>query len=1805
MFAYGHTGSGKTHTMTGDNVQPGVTPRAVRELFAAIEHATRTKDAVFLVHVSYVELYNNQFRNLLDDVGNHCHASSSTKIEIRESRDTGVFLTGPSNLKVAVTSEQEVQELISLGDKARAYALTRCNDHSSRSHCILTLHVQSQRASIALQDPQNAALTSVHVGKLNLVDLAGSERVSLSGAQGETLVEAQNINLSLALLGDVLAALSRNSLRGEQGTQFPRSGGSREPVPYRNSKLTYLLKDSLGGNSKTLMITTLRSSETYYRQSLVSLMYASRARTIQNSSTVNLDRGSGPRTTESLQVVSEQLNHLHTRLRVREREFDALCATSASSTSENMRLKSELQRLEALNEAERCELENKLNTVIHGHSSELRNRTEQFGRLQARLQERILTYRRTCAEQEEEINRLRDERVLLEQQVSTVGATRMEVIEMQTVMDGWQAQAIALQRELEHYKHFFLDSPVLQTDQKKMGGRFGRNRNISHDHHRKTIASMPGTVVPDDLMRVTCRAIVLESALGFACTELDNVLSESNGTANVLISQLVKALTTRWGTAQATTKLGLWAKDVLDTAQRCAAFEARDREYVFSEVAASLVPSTRSNTLNVLRARLIEMERRLGESLQLSEELVSRHAYSRTERAMLDNKADSSLARIVAESALLNKISVQKIADETLTVARVGARAEIFALWTAREFLVAAALKRRDTHEATTVRALKKKFVVESFQVRTRSAVERARRNFVCKLRTVYKIRDPSCRTAMQELEKANANAVHTIQRNRDSLVDVICLERAGKMRLICAMSAATAAAVAALRVEFESTAASGAAKLFRLESDLAAIVEEFFALQKKKCQQFNSLTRSLDILVFCHLAEIRKAACEAACAIHKERTCSCDKLANVQLAQISKICIAEQQASTELWTNLNNHQRQIVVLNDANASFKQKCVAACDNGEGLALMLCKEWAWTLGTERERKQCTKETMTFGIVLEHSLAENHRDDKTVLDALDELYATVIELLCARIKVCTGAGYEALSSLNGTLNVVQSDLDNANMDAASLLNELNFSQTLANLLQQKLGVMAVSRFNEQMMWHAITRQLRDAHTKDICLWKKAWRVVVKEKENFKGQLVQVTKLLQEITTTHNKNRLAALEAQDEAINMDHNRTCKKYEASLALLARSYEHGLQMSSAEHACVSAAAVERCMVVSMAPRLAAFSANAMLRTFQRSHKRVLCAQRCIVKSSLVRIGEKRGQPALDPFESSARLHEAEADATNAKIATALRSEHVMTSCRAVNAVGLVLPRETTYLCAAAVDDVNITHLARELVNQLRALCEMHRRHVATVDVFHASRLQEVMATVDCAHIGHFLWAAVDAKRGDIPCTHLEKLEELASVKAEPNLQVAPAEARVLQIKESLGPNNVFRICKPKAERRAGGGSIAAGHATSTTTALSSRIVQQADGRGQSTAARWAKKVTNETSEMSWSVLDDSVARRKALKKSMKAKLVVLQKHLETRLVETTYQDSLEFTCGGDDAQDLVFVEYFGRLNLPRGRVTEPETICFGQISIISHDNVHWRPCDTELRLRKGEHASAIEKACAKQKRQLKNNLAYKAARLDLNKGSQAHLDELQCHNAAVHEFCRYCNRECAIRLRGALKQQERLNHRRLSALKRQIACNFEKAIVAGTSLHNNAWTCFENLVLATRQQFCSLVTTASVSVPRLPRDVKDAREAPGKGPINSFKWLSAIEKPLAIHATLLTTSMQKILKRRDANSVLALHAALHRGNMRHFRRLGIVVKLRDMYWQELLGAALQESDSKHATLDLPSPSSYRHKGILGIDRWP
>ena len=169
----------------------------------------------------------------------------SDKIEVRESPSAGVFLAG-HNLRIPVTSAEEALQLINKGNKYRVTSATQCNDVSSRSHAILTLHVESESVSTATPGGK-VGVSELRLGKMHLVDLAGSERLTLSGAEGDTLVETQSINLSLTALGDVLSALSRNSQISSPTQKGVRRGSfTLVPVPYRNSKLTHLLKDSLG-----------------------------------------------------------------------------------------------------------------------------------------------------------------------------------------------------------------------------------------------------------------------------------------------------------------------------------------------------------------------------------------------------------------------------------------------------------------------------------------------------------------------------------------------------------------------------------------------------------------------------------------------------------------------------------------------------------------------------------------------------------------------------------------------------------------------------------------------------------------------------------------------------------------------------------------------------------------------------------------------------------------------------------------------------------------------------------------------------------------------------------------------------------------------------------------------------------------------------------------------------------------------------------------------------------------------------------------------------------------------------------------------------------------------------------------------------------------------------------------------------------------------------------------------------------------------------------------------------------------------
>ncbi|XP_010788827.1 kinesin-like protein KIF3B isoform X2 [Notothenia coriiceps] len=261
IFAYGQTGTGKTYTMMGAWMDPekrGVIPNAFDHIFT---HISRSQsDRQYLVRASYLEIYLEEVRDLLDP--NHGNARA---LELRENPDSGVYV---SDLTSCVCkSIKEIEEVMNVGNQARAVGATDMNEHSSRSHALFLITVECSQ-------PGPDGRKHIRVGRLNLVDLAGSERQAKTGVQGERLKEAAKINLSLSALGNVISALA---------------DGRSSHVPYRDSKLTRLLQDSLGGNAKTVMVATLGPSPQHYDETLTTLRYANRAKNIQNQPRVNED----------------------------------------------------------------------------------------------------------------------------------------------------------------------------------------------------------------------------------------------------------------------------------------------------------------------------------------------------------------------------------------------------------------------------------------------------------------------------------------------------------------------------------------------------------------------------------------------------------------------------------------------------------------------------------------------------------------------------------------------------------------------------------------------------------------------------------------------------------------------------------------------------------------------------------------------------------------------------------------------------------------------------------------------------------------------------------------------------------------------------------------------------------------------------------------------------------------------------------------------------------------------------------------------------------------------------------------------------------------------------------------------------------------------------------------------------------------------------------------------------------------------------------------------------------------------------
>ncbi|KAJ3130999.1 kinesin-like protein Klp8 [Physocladia obscura] len=326
LFAYGQTGSGKSYTMMGishSSTEMGVIPRTCQDIFSRINESTGDDpNKSFTVMVSYIEIYNEKVRDLLSSTNNGTRAPSN--LRIREHPQLGPYVEDLS--RITVTSYPQIERLLDIGNKSRTTAATNMNDSSSRSHAVFTVNltqtitITSSTSSIASKKDRSS--------RICLVDLAGSERADATGASGVRLKEGASINKSLTTLGKVISALadssssiSASSYTNGSNSPIPglvkrsstkslktASGGGSDGIPfipYRDSILTWLLKDCLGGNSKTVMLATISPAETAFDETLSTLRYAERAKRIVTRAIVNEDETG--RAMRLLQIEVEKL----------------------------------------------------------------------------------------------------------------------------------------------------------------------------------------------------------------------------------------------------------------------------------------------------------------------------------------------------------------------------------------------------------------------------------------------------------------------------------------------------------------------------------------------------------------------------------------------------------------------------------------------------------------------------------------------------------------------------------------------------------------------------------------------------------------------------------------------------------------------------------------------------------------------------------------------------------------------------------------------------------------------------------------------------------------------------------------------------------------------------------------------------------------------------------------------------------------------------------------------------------------------------------------------------------------------------------------------------------------------------------------------------------------------------------------------------------------------------------------------------------------------------------------------------------
>lgn len=271
--------------MMGYGEEAGVIPKICRNMFERITEFQKDKNLTYTVEVSYLEIYNERVRDLLNP-------ATKGNLKVREHPSTGPYVEDLA--KLAVRSFQEIEHLMDEGNKARTVAATSMNETSSRSHAVFTLTVTQKRHDVETR------MDTEKVAKISLVDLAGSERATSTGATGARLKEGAEINRSLSTLGRVIAALADLSMGKKKNMSM---------VPYRDSVLTWLLKDSLGGNSMTAMIAAISPADINFEETLSTLRYADSAKRIKNHAVVNEDPNA-----RMIRELKEELAQLRSKL---------------------------------------------------------------------------------------------------------------------------------------------------------------------------------------------------------------------------------------------------------------------------------------------------------------------------------------------------------------------------------------------------------------------------------------------------------------------------------------------------------------------------------------------------------------------------------------------------------------------------------------------------------------------------------------------------------------------------------------------------------------------------------------------------------------------------------------------------------------------------------------------------------------------------------------------------------------------------------------------------------------------------------------------------------------------------------------------------------------------------------------------------------------------------------------------------------------------------------------------------------------------------------------------------------------------------------------------------------------------------------------------------------------------------------------------------------------------------------------------------------------------------------------------------